>query len=160
MEKIFNDLNFIVVYLDDVLVFSPTPEEHLVHLRIVFERLTCYDVTLNGKKCHILRQEVDYLGFTLSAEGIRPQEKTIQAIQKIAIPQNRKELRRFLGMINYYRDMVPNKTSLCRPLHWFTSNKVPFTWLPSDTAAFKAIQEAFAEAVLLAFPDFDKPFDV
>ena len=63
-------------------------------------------------------------------------------------------------MINYYRDMVPNKTSLCRPLHRFTSNKVPFTWLPSDTAAFKAIQEAFAEAVLLAFPDFDKPFDV
>ena len=59
MEKIFNDLNFIVVYLDDVLVFSPTPEEHLEHLRIVFERLTCYDMTLSGKKCHILRQEVD-----------------------------------------------------------------------------------------------------
>ena len=69
MEQICNDLNFIVVYLDDVLVFSPTPEEHLEHLCIVFERLTCYDVTLNGKKCHILRQEVDYLGFFYPIRG-------------------------------------------------------------------------------------------
>ena len=82
MEQILNDLNFIVVYLDDVLVFSPTPEEHLEHLRIVFERLTCYDVTLNGKKCYILRQEVDYLGFTLSAEGIKPQEKKFKPFRR------------------------------------------------------------------------------
>ena len=78
----------------------------------------------------------------------------------IAIPQNRKELRRFLGMINYYRDVVPNKTSLYKPLHRFTSNKIPFTWLPSDKVAYKAIQQAFAEAVLLAFPDLANPFDV
>ncbi|CAI5724992.1 unnamed protein product [Peronospora destructor] len=84
-------------------------EEHVKHLRIVFERLTCYDVTLNEKKCQILRQEVDYLGFTLSTEGIKPQAKKIQAIQKIAIPRNKKELRRFLGMINYYRDMCQTR---------------------------------------------------
>ena len=63
-------------------------------------------------------------------------------------------------MINYYRDKVPNKTSLCKPLHRFTSNKITFTWFPNDTAALKAIQQAFAEAVLLAFPDFDDPFDL
>ncbi|OWY95653.1 LOW QUALITY PROTEIN: Pol Polyprotein [Phytophthora megakarya] len=148
-----------LVYLDDILVFSQNEEEHLEHLRIVFERLTKYGVTLNGKKCHILRKEVDYLGFTLTPQGMRAQEKKIQAMQQIAIPRTRKELRRFLGMINYYRDMVPNKTTLCQPLHSFDT-KVPFTWLPSDTAAFHAIQQAFAEAVLLSFPDFDKPFHV
>ena len=63
-------------------------------------------------------------------------------------------------MINYYRDIVPNKTSLYKPLHRFTSSKIPFTWLPSDKVAYKAIQQAFAEAVLVAFPDFDKPFEV
>ncbi|KAJ0408806.1 hypothetical protein P43SY_000702 [Pythium insidiosum] len=160
MERIFGDLPFVVVYLDDLLVFSGSENEHLGHLKIVFERLEQYDVTLNGKKCHILRTSVDYLGYTLTADGIQPQEKKIQAIQKIAIPRSRKELRRFLGMINYYRDMVPNKAALCASLNRLTSTKVPFTWLPSDTDAFRAIQKAFAQAVLLAFPDFDKPFHV
>jgi cleavage and polyadenylation specificity factor subunit 1 len=160
MEKIFGDLPFVVVYLDDLLVFSKSEEEHLEHLRIVFERLEKYDVTLNGKKCHILRKSVDYLGFTLTEAGIHPQQKKIQAIQQIAVPKNRKELRRFLGMINYYRDMVPNKAALCARLNRFTSPKVPFTWLQSDTDAFHAVQKAFAEAVLLAFPDFELPFHV
>lgn len=160
MERIFGDLEFVVVYLDDILVFSASAEEHLEHLHIVFKRLATFGVSLNGKKCHVLRKEVDYLGYTLSAEGVRPQAKKIQAIQRIAVPSSRKELRRFLGMINYYRDMVPNKTTLCKPLHRLTSSKVPFTWLSSDTEAFRAIQRAFAEAVLLSFPDFEKPFDV
>uniref|UniRef100_A0AAV1TBR0 Reverse transcriptase domain-containing protein n=1 Tax=Peronospora matthiolae TaxID=2874970 RepID=A0AAV1TBR0_9STRA len=160
MEKIFGDLDFVVVYLDDILVYSSSEKTHLKHLGIVFKRLKKYDVTLNGKKCHILRESVDYLGFTLTSEGIHPQQTKIQAIQQIAVPETRKELRRFLGMINYYRDMVPNKTTLCQPLNRFTSAKVPFEWLPSDTEAFHAVQKAFAQAVLLAFPDFEQPFHV
>lgn len=96
-----------VVYLDDILVFSTNERGHLVHLRVVFERLAKYGVTLNDKKCYILRDEVDYLGYTFCADCVRPQAKKIQAIRQIALP---KELRRFLGMINYYLDMVPNKT--------------------------------------------------
>ncbi|OWZ16640.1 Pol Polyprotein [Phytophthora megakarya] len=134
--------------------------EHLEHLCIVFERLERFNVILNGKKCHILREEVDYLGYTLSPEGIKPHAKKIQAIQQIVVPRNRKELRRFLGMISYYRDMVPNKSMLCKPLHRFTSSNVPFTWLLIDTEAFGAIQRAFAEAVLLSFPYLDKPFQL
>ncbi|KAE8895364.1 hypothetical protein PF005_g4105 [Phytophthora fragariae] len=116
MEKIFGDLDFVVVYLDDIVVFSANEEEHLEHLRIVFERLARYGVTLNGKKCHILRKEFDYLGYTLSAEGIKTQARKIQAIQRITVPRNHKELRRLLGIIDYYRDMIPNKTTLCKPL--------------------------------------------
>uniref|UniRef100_A0AAV1T6D1 Reverse transcriptase/retrotransposon-derived protein RNase H-like domain-containing protein n=1 Tax=Peronospora matthiolae TaxID=2874970 RepID=A0AAV1T6D1_9STRA len=133
---------------------------HLKHLGIVFKRLKKYDVTLNGKKCHILRESVDYLGFTLTSEGIQPQQTKIQEIQQIAVPKTRKELRRFLGMINYYRDMVPHKTTSCQPLNRFTSAKIPLEWIPSDTKAFHAVQKAFAQAVLLAFSDFEQPFHV
>ncbi|POM71778.1 Gag/polymerase/env Polyprotein [Phytophthora palmivora] len=129
MDGILGDLDIVLVYL---LVFLQDEEKHLEHLRIVFKRLKKYGGSLNGKKCHILRKEVDYLGYTLSAEGIKPQAKNIQAIQKIVVPRNLNELRRFLGIINYYRDMVTNKTTLCKPLHRFTSSKVPFTWLPME----------------------------
>ncbi|CAH0489071.1 unnamed protein product [Peronospora farinosa] len=98
IEKIFGDLDFVVVYLDDILVYSSSEKTHLKHLGIVFKRLKMYDVTLNGKKCHILRESVDYLGFTLTSEGIQPQQTKIQAIQQIAVPKPRRELRRFLGM--------------------------------------------------------------
>ncbi|POM79177.1 Retrotransposon nucleocapsid protein [Phytophthora palmivora] len=92
MKKIFGDLEFNVVYLDDILVFSKDEKERLEHLRIVFERLARYDVTLNGNKYHKIRDEVDYLRYTLSAEDIKPQAKKIQAIHQIAVPQIRKEL--------------------------------------------------------------------
>ncbi|POM74152.1 Gag/polymerase/env Polyprotein [Phytophthora palmivora] len=160
MEKIFGDLQFVVVYIDDILVFSYSAERHLEHFQVVSERLGKYHVTFNGKKCHILRDSVDYLGITLTVQGIQPQAKKIHAIQQIAVPKNRKELRLFLGMINYNRDMVPNKTTLCAPLNRFKNSKVPFTWLQRDTDAFNAIEKVFAKAVLLAFPDFEKPFHV
>ncbi|KAG6608949.1 Pol Polyprotein [Phytophthora cinnamomi] len=74
MERILGDQDFVVVYLDDILVFSQNEDEHLEHLRIVFERLKKYGVSLNGKKCHVLRKEVEYLGYTFSAEGIPSQK--------------------------------------------------------------------------------------
>ena len=160
MEKIFGDLPFVIVYLDDLLVFSKTEEEHLQHLRIVFQRLEEYDVTLNGKKCHILRKKVDYLGFVLTPEGIKPQEKKIDAILQLTEPRNKRQLRKFIGMLNYYRDMIPGKASLCAPLNKLTSKNVPFTWTNVHKEAFKKTKRAFAQAVLLSFPDFEKPFDV
>ncbi|POM78688.1 Retrotransposable element [Phytophthora palmivora] len=96
MEKILGDLPFVIVYLDDILVFSESEVDHLEHLRIVFKRLREYDVTLNASKYRILRESVDYLGFTLTPTGIQPQAKKVEAIQQIAEPRNKKELRRFL----------------------------------------------------------------
>ncbi|KAG6579764.1 Retrovirus Polyprotein [Phytophthora cinnamomi] len=160
MERILGDLDFVIVYLDDILIFSENPVEHLEHLRIVFDRLRQYDVTLNGKKCHILRDRVDYLGFTLTPEGIQPQTKKVEAIQQIAEPRNKRELRRFLGMIAYYRDMVPNKSALTARLNRLTSKTCKFTWTPEDSAAFRSIKEALARSVWLAFPDYSRRFHV
>ncbi|KAG6615283.1 Retrovirus Polyprotein [Phytophthora cinnamomi] len=160
MERILGDLPFVIVYLDDVLIFSENETEHLERLRIVFERLRQYDVTLNASKCKILRESVDYLGFTLTANGIQPQKKKIEAIQSIAEPRNKKELRRFLGMITYYREMVPNKSALTARLNRLTSKKVTFVWTPEDAAAFQEIKAALARNVWLVFPDYSRTFHV
>lgn len=88
MERIFGDLDFIAVYLDAIWVFSKNEKEHIEHVSIAFERPEKYGVSLGGKKCRLLRKAVDYLGYMLSAEGIRPQAKTIRAIQQIAVPRN------------------------------------------------------------------------
>ncbi|KAE9198591.1 hypothetical protein PF004_g19500 [Phytophthora fragariae] len=160
MERILGDLDFVIVYLDDILIFSENPVEHLEHLQIVFDQLRQFDVTLNGKKCHILRDRVDYLGFTLTPEGIQPQTKKVEAIQQIAEPRNKRELRRFLGMIAYYRDMVPNKSALTARLNRLTSKTCKFTWTPEDSAAFRSIKEALARSVWLAFPDYSRRFHV
>ncbi|GMF63853.1 unnamed protein product [Phytophthora fragariaefolia] len=99
VEGILGDLPFVIVYLADILIFSENDSDHLKHLRIVFERLRQYDVSLNAKKCRILRESVDYLGFTLKPNDIQPQSKKVDAIQQIVEPCSKKELRPFLGMV-------------------------------------------------------------
>ncbi|OWZ08675.1 Pol Polyprotein [Phytophthora megakarya] len=125
MERILGDLPYVIVYLDDILIFSENEIDHLEHLAIVFKRLQTFDVTLNAKKCRILRESVNYLGFTLTPDGIQPQANKVEAIQQIAEPANKKELRRFLGIISYYREMVPNKSALTARLNRLTSKNVP-----------------------------------
>ncbi|KAE8983069.1 hypothetical protein PR001_g23554 [Phytophthora rubi] len=160
MEIILGDLPFVIVYLDDILIFSENEKDHLEHLRIVFKRLREYEVTLNASKCHILRDSVDYLGFTLTPNGIQPQAKEVEAIQQIAEPRNKKELRRLLGMISYYREMVPNKSALTAKPNRLTSKNVPFVWTPEAAAAFQNIKTALAHNVWLAFPDYSRTFHV
>ncbi|POM60986.1 Pol protein [Phytophthora palmivora] len=119
-----------------------------------------YNVTLNGKKCHIFCKTVEYLEFTLSAAGVQPQEKKIRAITQIAAPRNKKQLRRFLGMLNYYREMVAGKSALLKPLTRITSPKAAFVWTSIENEAFEGVKKALASAVLLSFPDFTKPFEI
>ena len=90
MDNIFGNLAFVAVYLNNIHVFSDSEETLLEHLHILFKRLTKYDVNLNGKTCHILRQSVDYLGFTLTSLGAQPPKKIFLAIEQIAIPKTRK----------------------------------------------------------------------
>ncbi len=160
MEQILGDLPFVIIYLDDILIFSETKEDHFQHIQIVFERLEEHDVTLQGLKCFLFRLSVDYLGFTLTSNGLQPQAKKIDAIQRIATPKNKKQLRQFLGMINYYREMIPNKTMIANPLNKLTSKKEPFVWTTAANKVFQQLKTSFAQAVLLSFPDFTKPFNI
>lgn len=97
------------------------------------------------------------MGYTLTAESIKPQAKKSSDPTNCDLAQQ-KRASTILGVIDYYRDMVANKTALCQPLHRLASANNLFTWLSRDTDAFRAVQREFAEAVLISLSDFDKPF--
>ncbi|KAE9353408.1 hypothetical protein PF008_g5009 [Phytophthora fragariae] len=154
LVRIFGDMDFVAVYLNDILVFSENEEKHLEHLRIIFQRLEKFGVSLNGKKCRILRKEVDYLGHTLLDEIIRPQAKTIPAIQQIACPAIARSSDA-LGMINYYGEMAPKKTTLCKhKIRW------PAPRCPSR--GYRLVPRHFAMSSVhwISSPEFQRTFDV
>ncbi|POM75877.1 LOW QUALITY PROTEIN: DNA/RNA polymerase [Phytophthora palmivora] len=136
---------------------STTPDEYQACMENILGdlpfviRLREYDVTLNASKCHISRESVDYLGFTLTPIGILPQAKKVESIQQIAEPRNKKEL---------CREIVPDKSALTAQLNRPTLKNVPFVWAPEAAAAFQDIKTALVRNIWLAFPDYSRPFHV
>ena len=127
MNSLMDGLEFARAYLDDLLIISKnTFEEHLEHLEKVLTRLVEAGLKINTSKSKFCQTELDYLGYTINRQGIKPILKKVEAILQIAPPKTRKQLRRFIGMVNYYRDVWPQRAHLLVPLTSLTSDKVPF----------------------------------
>ncbi|KAF4681045.1 hypothetical protein FOZ60_012624, partial [Perkinsus olseni] len=166
MDRILADLPFVKVYLDDILVFSPDPETHLEHLRIVFQRLARYNLTLSAEKCAFGMPEVEYLAHVFDGEGMRPAINKVEAITKWPAPQNVVELRSFLGLAGYYREFIPDFSDHARPLQRILTlcknddPKLEDTWSDEHEASFYELKAALAILPYLAYPDFDQPFQL
>ena len=117
IDEVLRDLDFCYAYIDDVLVASATEEEHEQHLRTLFQCFREYGVLLNPTKCVFGAAEVTFLGCTVSAEGARSLEEKVAAIYRFQRPVLVKDLRRFLGMLNFYRQFIPHADSIQAPLH-------------------------------------------
>ena len=117
MEKMLQELEGVVVYIDDILVTGKTDQEHLRNLEQVFKRLLEHDLRLKKKKCQLLQPSVDYLGYIVDAEGLRPLPDKVEAITKALRPQSVKELRSFLGLVGYYRQLIADMSTLTKPLN-------------------------------------------
>ena len=156
MDSILGDLEFVFVYIDDILIASKDREEHLRHLKIVFSRLHQYGLILNKEKCVFDTDTIEFLGHSVSKCGIRPLESKVEAIRNFKEPANMKELRRYLGMINFYRRFIPHCAEILRPLHELLSpkkNSYKRIKLNSDEKkAFNEIKNKLSCASLLAFP--------
>ena len=109
MEACFNDKNFeiLLIYLDNILIFSKTVKEQLEHLEFVFQRLRQHGLQLKFSKCHFFKKEVRYLGHVISQDGIQTDPDKTKAIQNSKVPTNEKELRSYLGLCSYYRKFDP-----------------------------------------------------
>ena len=150
----------ILAYLDDIVIFSPTFEDHIADVRKVFDRLRSADISLKASKCVFASDEVEYLGYELSMNGIKPQRKLTEAILSFEKPENRKELKRFLGLIGFYRNFIDGFGNICHPLNRLTSENVQFVWSEECAVAFEGLKARLASKPVLAFPCLGKDFIV
>ena len=145
-------------YLDDIIVPSPTLEEHIRMLRDVLRRLRADNLRINPAKCDFFKQEVKYLGHVVSGKGIHTDPDKVAAIQSLPAPTNVKGIRQFLGVASWYRRFVPDFATLSQPLTSLLKKGRHFKWGEREQTAFSALKEKLTEAPVLACPDFAKRF--
>ena len=164
MDEVLRGLEFCYAYLDDILVASSNSEEHLTHLRTLFQRLREYGVVINSAKCVFGAQEVDFLGFRVNKHGTRPLPEKVKAIHEYPKPSTAKELRRYLGMFNFYRRFVPSASMLQAPLTALLEGNAKgnkqIHWTTDATQAFEQTKEQLADATLLAHPKAGAPLAI
>ena len=146
------------VYLDDVLVFRKTPEEHNHNLRRVFDRINGAGLKLKAKKCCFAQMSVLYLGHVVSQAGVQTDPKKVDAVSRYPTPTEVKALRSFLGLASYYRRFVPKFATVARPLHGLTKKNIVFVWSGDCERAFQRLKELLTTTPILKYPDFSRPF--
>ncbi len=165
---------FVQAYMDDLLIITRrTLDEHLQKMETVLTRLRDARLKVNAAKSLFCAHEIEYLGYILTREGTKPQPKKVQAILALNPPNNVKELRHFLGMVQYYRDMWARRSEMLAPLtdlvgecgetkppRMNKTKKKPWRWDPIHQQAFENVKAAIAKETVLAYPDFSKPFEI
>ncbi|GAU48361.1 hypothetical protein TSUD_282420 [Trifolium subterraneum] len=150
---------FVLVFFDDILVYSRDWSTHLSHLEEVLSILQKHGLVANRKKCHFAQKSVDYLGHVISGKGVAVDPNKVESVMKWPIPKNVKGVRGFLGLTGYYRKFIKNYWKIARPLTELTK-KDAFTWNEDTQKAFEKLKESLTTTPVLALPDFNKEFTI
>ena len=156
MDEIFRDVSFVFVYIDDILIFFKSVEEHYLHLKAVFDRLVYYGLIVNERKCIFGVEYFQFLGHDVGPNGIRPLEEKVRAFKEFPKPKTPKQLWQFLGMLNFYRKFVPKCSTILQPLHVILSRR-RLEWTDVVKNAFEVAKKIISEKILLAYPEHDAP---
>jgi hypothetical protein len=148
---------FVIVFFDDILVYSPSMESHLQHLEIVFQCLLAHEFYLKQSKCLIAQPSIEYLWHVVSANGVGPDPAKIEAMVNWPTPKNVRQLRGFLGLTGFYRKFVCNYASIAAPLTQLLKRDA-FDWTEEAGQAFAALKKAMSEAPVLSLPNFEDKF--
>jgi hypothetical protein len=151
---------FVVVYIDDILVYSRTSEEHLDHLAQVFQKLRENRLYAQRPKCAFGRTEVEFLGHVVSAKGIHVDAAKVKAIAEWPVPSTPKEVRTFLGLTSWYRKFIKDHARIAAPLSDLTVMGTEWTWGTAQQDAFDALKHGVTHAPVLAIPDPKLPYEV
>ena len=169
MENCLGSLNltWCVVYLDDIIVYGKDPEDLLLRLGGVFEKLRKAGLKLKPSKCNFFKEEIEFLGHVVSEEGIATNPSKVQAIQDWPIPKTVHDIKSFTGFVGYYWKYIPNFSKIARPLNDLLNGKVNskrankkqfIEWGSKQQEAFDTLKEALMSSTVLGYPNYEKPF--
>ncbi|WVZ93958.1 hypothetical protein U9M48_039907 [Paspalum notatum var. saurae] len=151
---------FVVVYFDDILIYSKSLHEHMDHLRAVFDALRAARLFGNIEKCTFCTYRVSFLGYVVTPEGIEVDEAKVQAIRSWPTPTTVSQMRSFHGLAGFYRRFVPNFSTIAAPLNELTKKGVVFHWGKPQEDAFNLLKDKLTHAPLQQLPDFGKTFEL
>uniref|UniRef100_A0A8C7Y9I5 Gypsy retrotransposon integrase-like protein 1 n=1 Tax=Oryzias sinensis TaxID=183150 RepID=A0A8C7Y9I5_9TELE len=150
--------HFVFIYLDDILIFSRSMEEHVQHVRKVLLRLLQNQLYVKAEKCEFHTTTTSFLGLVISEGIIKMDPRKVKAVLEWPRPESRKQLQRFLGFANFYRRFIKNYSKIASPLHALTSSKRSFSWNQEAESAFQDLKQRFTSAPVLCTPDPSKQF--
>lgn len=148
------------VYMDDIVIFSTSLQEHIDNLKLVFERLREANFKIQLDKCEFLRKEVKFLGHVITSEGIKPNQKKIEAIQKFPIPKTPKEIKSFLGLLGYYRRFIKDFAKITKPFTQCLKKGEKIVHDQKFIETFNMCKNILTNDPILQYPDFTKPFNL
>jgi hypothetical protein len=160
IEGMLQDIPFVGVFIDNILVTGPTDEEHLKHLREVFDRLREANLRLKRSKCQFMQPCLTSLGHQVDQEGFRPVEAKVQAVSEAPPPTNTTELKSYLGLINFYAKYLPNLSTVLAPLHRLLCKDTRWQWGKEQEEAFQQSKDLLKSAEVLVHFDPEKPLVV
>jgi transposase InsO family protein len=174
MSRVFRDdiFGILLVYLDDIIVFSADVDDHIARLDTTLSRLATHGLKVKAQKCEMFKERVRYLGHVVSSDGVHTDPDKVRAVSEWPVPVTLQELRRYLGFTSYYRRFIRNFAKLAAPLHGLVGeaagakkkgrkNKqasIRDLWGESHQKSFEALRDAMTQAPLLGYPDFRLPF--
>jgi hypothetical protein len=151
---------FVVVFIDDILIYSKSEEEHAQHLWVILQRLRDHQLYAKFSKCAFWLKEVLFLGYVISAEGIAIDPSKVQEVLDWKSPKSVTQIRSFLGLAGYYHWFIPNFSKMAKPMAQLFEKEAKFKWSPQCEEAFLTLKKLLTTTPVLAQPDIEKSFDV
>jgi hypothetical protein len=162
MNKVFMEYldKFVVVFIDDIMIFSKNEEEHDEHLRLVLQKLRENQLYAKLNKCEFWLKEVSFLGHIISEGGISVDPSKVKDMLSWNTPQNVSDIRSFLGLARYYRRFIEGLSKISKPMMELLAKGNTFEWTPRHETSFQELKKRLTMAPVLTMPDMEKPFSI
>ena len=161
MSRVLRDCSeFALPYLDYIIIFSKSFEDHVKHLELVCSKLREHKLKLKISKCHFAQAKTNYLGFIVNGQGIRPDPNKIQSIRDLPTPTSVRDVRAFIGMCSYFRRIIPNFSKTAEPLIAMTRKYARFNWNNQCDKSYQDLKADLTKVPLLGYPDISSNFKI